>query len=87
VLLLLDSRGAALSCVERALTLGVRAFDSSATGLGGCPYAPGAPGNLATESLVRALHAAGWQTGIDADAVARAGAAVRATFGAGAIAG
>jgi hydroxymethylglutaryl-CoA lyase len=71
-----------LGCVERALTLGVRAFDSSAGGLGGCPYAPGAPGNLATESLVRALHAGGWETGIDADAVARAAAEVRASFGA-----
>jgi hydroxymethylglutaryl-CoA lyase len=83
VLHLHDTRGAALSCVERALALGVRAFDASATGLGGCPYAPGAPGNLATESLVRALHDAGWETGIDADAVARAGARVRASFGAG----
>ncbi len=81
VLHLHDTRGAALGCVERALALGVRAFDASATGLGGCPYAPGAPGNLATESLVRALHAAGWETGIDADAVARAGAQVRASFG------
>ncbi|MBM4051841.1 MAG: hydroxymethylglutaryl-CoA lyase [Planctomycetes bacterium] len=83
ILHLHDTRGQALPCVERALTLGVKAFDSSATGLGGCPYAPGAPGNLATESLVRALHAAGWQAGIDADAVARAGAAVRASFDAG----
>lgn len=81
VLHLHDTRGAALSCVERALAIGVRAFDSSATGLGGCPYAPGAPGNLATESIVRFLHGEGWETGIDADAVARAGAAVRATFG------
>jgi hydroxymethylglutaryl-CoA lyase len=82
ILHLHDTRGAALGCVERALTLGVRAFDSSAGGLGGCPYAPGAPGNLATESLVRALHTGGWETGIDADAVARAAAEVRASFGA-----
>lgn len=87
VLHLHDTRGAALRCVERALTIGVRAFDSSATGLGGCPYAPGAPGNLATESLVRALHDAGWETGIDADAVARAGAQVRASFGSAGAAG
>jgi len=87
VLHLHDTHGAALSCVERALGLGVRAFDASATGLGGCPYAPGAPGNLATESLVRALHAAGWETGIDAEAVARAGAQVRASFGAGSTTG
>ncbi len=87
ILHLHDTRGAALSCVERALAIGVRAFDSSATGLGGCPYAPGAPGNLATESLVRALHASGWETGIDADAVARAGAQVRATFDSGGGAG
>lgn len=44
VLHLHDTRGAALGCVERALALGVRAFDASATGLGGCPYAPGHPG-------------------------------------------
>jgi hydroxymethylglutaryl-CoA lyase len=87
VLHLHDTRGAALSCVERALAIGVRAFDSSATGLGGCPFAPGAPGNLATESLVRALHAAGWETGIDADMVARAGAEARASLGSGAVAG
>lgn len=80
ILHLHDTRGAALACAERALGLGVRAFDASATGLGGCPYAPGAPGNLATESLVRRLHDLGFVTGIDAGAVARAGAAVRAGF-------
>lgn len=83
ILHLHDTRGAALRCVERALSLGVRSFDSSATGLGGCPYAPGAPGNLATEFLVRALDAGGWHTGIDADAVALAGSQVRAAFDSG----
>lgn len=87
VLHLHDTRGGALACAERGVALGVRAFDASATGLGGCPYAPGAPGNLATESLVRRLHELGLQTGIDADAVAAAGATVRRAFGATAQAG
>ncbi len=80
VLHLHDTHGAALSCVDRALAIGVRQFDSSATGLGGCPYAPGAPGNVATESLVRRIEALGFVTGIDAEAVACAGVAVRASF-------
>jgi hypothetical protein len=56
---------------------GVRIFDSSAAGLGGCPFAPGAPGNVATEALVRFLEREGLETGVDPDAVERAGRAVR----------
>ena len=59
------------------LEAGVRTFDSSAAGLGGCPFAPGAPGNVATEALVRFLHDEGLETGVDPDAVERAGRAVR----------
>jgi hydroxymethylglutaryl-CoA lyase len=75
-----DTRGAAAACVERALTLGVRSFDSSAAGLGGCPYAPGAPGNLATETLLATLDARGFGHGVDARMVATAGGAMRQTL-------
>ena len=67
-----DTRGKALLCVERALACGIRAFDSSCAGLGGCPFAPGASGNLATEALLEFLEAAGWTTGVDRDAVLEA---------------
>ena len=69
-----DTRGRALSCVARALECGVRAFDSSCAGLGGCPYAPGASGNLATEALLEFLHANEWATGVDRAAVLEAAA-------------
>ena len=67
-----DTRGTALANVLTALELGVTTFDSSAGGLGGCPYAPGASGNLATEDLLYMLHGMGIQTGVDLDAVVRA---------------
>lgn len=60
-----DTRGTALANVLMALQLGIRTVDSSAGGLGGCPYAPGAAGNLATEDLVYMLHGMGIQTGVD----------------------
>lgn len=60
-----DTRGTALANVLAALTLGVTTFDASAGGLGGCPYAPGATGNLATEDLVYMLHGLDIKTGID----------------------
>jgi hydroxymethylglutaryl-CoA lyase len=60
-----DTRGTALSNVVAGLEAGVRSFDSSAGGLGGCPYAPGASGNLATEDLVYMLHGMGIETGVD----------------------
>ena len=58
-----DTRGTALANVAAGLDAGVRCFDSSTGGTGGCPYAPGAAGNLATEDLVYFLDASGWQTG------------------------
>lgn len=67
-----DTRGMALAGVERALQCGVRAFDSSCGGLGGCPFAPGASGNLATGALLELLEREGWTTGIDRAAVERA---------------
>ena len=64
-----DTHGLALTNVLVGLTLGVTQYDASAGGLGGCPYAPGAAGNLATEDLVYLLHSLGIQTGIDLDAL------------------
>jgi hydroxymethylglutaryl-CoA lyase len=60
-----DTRGTALANVLAALPLGITTFDASAGGLGGCPYAPGATGNVATEDLVYMLHGLGHDTGID----------------------
>jgi hydroxymethylglutaryl-CoA lyase len=72
-----DTHGRALANVAVGLERGVRTFDSSASGLGGCPFAPGAPGNLATETLVEFLDAQGLRTGVDASAVRTAGAFIR----------
>ena len=77
-----DTYGRALENVEAALGLGVRTFDASAGGTGGCPYAPGAPGNLATESLCELLERRGFHHGVDAMAVGRAARTVRSTFAA-----
>lgn len=71
-----DTYGQALANVLTALELGVRVVDSSVAGLGGCPYARGAAGNLATEDLVFMLDGMGVRTGVDLDAVLRAGAAI-----------
>jgi len=67
-----DTSGTALANVEMALELGVRTFDSAVGGLGGCPFAPGAPGNLSTERLVGRMEALGLRTGTDTDALAAA---------------
>ena len=64
-----DTRGTALDNVRAALQMNVATFDSSSGGLGGCPYAPGATGNLATESLLAMLHGMGIETGVDLEAV------------------
>jgi hydroxymethylglutaryl-CoA lyase len=74
-----DTRGTALANVAEGLRQGVRIFDSSAGGLGGCPYAPGAAGNVATEDLLYLLHGMGYETGVDLSLVA---AATRALSGA-----
>jgi isopropylmalate/homocitrate/citramalate synthase len=67
-----DTRGTALANVLMALQLSISIVDSSAGGLGGCPYAPGAVGNLATEDLLYMLHGMGIQTGVDLDKVVAA---------------
>jgi hydroxymethylglutaryl-CoA lyase len=64
-----DTRGTALANVAAGLDAGVRCFDSAAGGTGGCPYAPGAAGNLATEDLVYFLDASGWDHGVLLDGV------------------
>lgn len=60
-----DTRGTALANVYAALQHGIAIFDSSSGGLGGCPYAPGATGNLGTEDLIYMLHGMGIETGVD----------------------
>lgn len=67
-----DTRGTALSLIFRSLEYGMHKFDAAAGGLGGCPYARGAAGNLATEDLLYALHRSGYSTGVDLDAVVAA---------------
>src|SRR5712692_10140709 len=67
-----DTRGTALANVLMALQLGISIVDSSAGGLGGCPYAPGAAGNLATEDLLYMLNGMGIHTGVDLDKVVAA---------------
>ncbi|MBK6405086.1 MAG: hydroxymethylglutaryl-CoA lyase [Holophagales bacterium] len=76
-----DTRGTALANVVEGLREGVRIFDSSAGGLGGCPYAPGAAGNLATEDLVYLLHGMDFETGIDLSKVAQASRVLAETTG------
>ena len=67
-----DTRGTALANVTEGLREGVRTFDASAGGLGGCPYAPGAAGNVATEDLLYLLHGMGYETGVDLSKVVEA---------------
>jgi isopropylmalate/homocitrate/citramalate synthase len=78
-----DTRGTALANVLAALQQGIAVVDSSAGGLGGCPYAPGASGNLATEDLLYMLHGMGIATGVDIDKVAAASRALAPRLGHG----
>ncbi|MBK7845013.1 MAG: hydroxymethylglutaryl-CoA lyase [Bdellovibrionales bacterium] len=64
-----DTRGTALANVAKSYELGIRSFDSSVGGLGGCPYAKGASGNLATEDLVYMMHAMGVRTNVDLESL------------------
>lgn len=68
-----DTYGQALANILAALLAGVRVFDASVSGLGGCPYAPGAAGNVATEDLVYMLNGMGVETGVDLDPLMAAG--------------
>lgn len=75
-----DTRGTALANIAEALHHGVTIFDASAGGLGGCPYAPGATGNVATEDVLYLLHGMGIETGVDLDAVVDASLLVEAAL-------
>lgn len=76
-----DTRGTALANVSAALQLGIRCFDASTGGTGGCPYAPGAAGNLATEDLVYLLDGEGLTHGVELDPLLRAAQHISATLG------
>ena len=68
-----DTYGQALSNIMVALQYGIRTLDSSVSGLGGCPYAVGASGNVSTEDLVYMLHGSGFETGVDLNKLIEAG--------------
>jgi len=76
-----DTRGTALANVVAGLDMGVRCFDSSAGGTGGCPYAPGAAGNLATEDLVYLLDASGFEHGVSLEGILDAARFIAAALG------
>lgn len=69
-----DTGGQALDNISVSIDRGLRHFDSAVGGLGGCPYAPGAPGNVATEAVIDHVEALGFETGIDRDVIAKAAA-------------
>ena len=76
-----DTAGRALENIEVSLAHGLRVFDAAVGGLGGCPYAPGASGNVATEAVIDWLTAQGWQTGLNRDVVGQAAEMARAMRG------
>lgn len=76
-----DTYGQAVANIYACLLEGVRVFDSSVAGLGGCPYAPGASGNVATEDVLYLLHGLGISTGVDLDKVVQAGQAIMLALG------
>lgn len=77
-----DTAGRALDNIDAALARGLRVFDAAVGGLGGCPYAPGAAGNVATERVAAHLAAGGYETGLDAARIGAAAAMARAMRGA-----
>jgi hydroxymethylglutaryl-CoA lyase len=76
-----DTYGMAAANVHASYDFGLRVFDSSVAGLGGCPYAKGATGNVATEDVVYLLHGLGASTGVDLDALVDCGAWISAQLG------
>jgi hydroxymethylglutaryl-CoA lyase len=76
-----DTYGMAIANIAAALELGVATFDSSVAGLGGCPYAAGASGNVATEDVVYLLHGMGIATGVDLALLAETGAWISERLG------
>jgi hydroxymethylglutaryl-CoA lyase len=76
-----DTYGQALGNVYASLELGISSFDTSVSGLGGCPYAKGATGNVATEDVVYLLQGLGIETGVDLDGLIDAGVFIRDALG------
>ena len=76
-----DTYGQALANILASLEFGVRVFDASVSGLGGCPYAPGALGNVATEDLLYMLNGMGFNTGLDMEKLIAAGAFICSALG------
>ncbi len=76
-----DTWGQALANIFASLELGIAVVDSAVAGLGGCPYAPGATGNVATEDLLYMLHGMDIETGIDIERVVAAGRAIGEVIG------
>jgi hydroxymethylglutaryl-CoA lyase len=76
-----DTKGRAMANIDASLALGVRVFDAAVGGLGGCPFAPGASGNVATEAVNKHLVALGWKTGLDPAVLDEAAAVARAMRG------
>jgi hydroxymethylglutaryl-CoA lyase len=76
-----DTNGRAMDNIDASLALGVRVFDAAVGGLGGCPFAPGAAGNIATETVAAHLSRLGYETGLDADIIAKAAEMARAMRG------
>lgn len=76
-----DTYGMAIANIVASLELGLRTFDSSVSGLGGCPYAAGASGNVATEDVVYLLHSLGYETGIDLHKLINAGSYIGSVLG------
>jgi len=76
-----DTRGTALANVLAGYEFGVRTFDGSVAGVGGCPYAPGAAGNAASDDLVNMFESMGVSTGVDLDALAEAGVYLASVLG------
>lgn len=83
VLHLHDTAGRAIACADRALALGVRRFDGSAGGIGGCPYAPGARGNVATEALAELCESRGYRVSLDRTALGEAARFIAGVLAAG----
>lgn len=73
-----DTYGHALANIDACLALGIRSFDASVAGLGGCPFAPGATGNVATESVLQLMQERGFATGVDLSAARETGRWIRA---------
>jgi hydroxymethylglutaryl-CoA lyase len=73
-----DTGGRACDNIEVSLAMGLRVFDAAVGGLGGCPYAPGAAGNVATEAALERIESLGYSTGLDRAVIARAAAMARA---------